>query len=188
MNNQFIKTIFSEIANNFNSNRFKDGDCLNLAVAVHEVLSEIGIKTDVIAIMRSDTIDEDEEEYDERLSHAAIHFSATGEEVANFIHSANDTTFDINGNNAYTNWSNKWNQIQIELGEIQEDFWVEKIDSDKLREYLKTAEENYGCKIENKLVDNLLLRNQIKEYVHEINLVKRYQLNKNNDHTESFEM
>lgn len=167
---------------NDHEDRFLNGDCLNLAVALHDALQEMGEKSTVTIMMRSvtpsyheDLTEEElENETQEVLSHAILYHKPLDPNPT-FIHDST-STYDINGSNALSSFESKFNQIQIELGDAEEEFWCEIVNSD-LNECCKLMENTYGCQYEGKLINNTHLRDEIKKFILSLDLVVKYKNN-----------
>lgn len=159
-----LLNIISAINDKFGEDEFIEGHCLNLAVALHSALLSMGLKSQVVKIMRSDTYDfESDDGYDEKLSHVALYFDENQLELSSIL--LDKLTFDIKGDRAAINWPIQWNQVQMEIREPQEDFWTEIIEDADIEDFLEFAETEYGNANENKMINKPELRNEIKEFV-----------------------
>lgn len=125
---------------------FCDGDCLNFAVAMHEILAEMGVPSEVKLLMRSDGEDGEEDV----LSHVVLQM--------------NGETFDSQGRNAEKQWETDFNFTRQCNGEEQEWFWLEDL-PESISQFLVTANNLHGDT--DKLVDKPALREQIKSFVRE---------------------
>lgn len=148
----------------------ENGNCLNFAVAAQSALQKIGINTEILKVMRSVTFEDSEEtdDYGEHLSHIVLYWNP---KHTNFYDE--DLTFDHQGKSASGNWARDWNQVQMEIREPEEDFWVEEITM-PINEFLTHAQEEYGSIQEDKLVDKPELRNVIESTILDLPIIKEY--------------
>lgn len=144
-----LNDLFRSVAEHFEKQGlyFFEGDCLNFAVAMHQVLSERGVRNNIMAVMRSDGEDGEET----RLSH--------------FVVEVDGETYDSQGDNAEQQWEIDFNQIRRENGEEEEMFWLEPI-SHPIPAYIDTTHEEHGD--ETKLLNKPELRQQIIEVANSI--------------------
>jgi hypothetical protein len=177
MNNLMLKTMISQVIEEYGDDRFIEGDCLNLAVALHNILEDLEIESHVIKIMRSVTMEDEEESYDEKLSHVALYFDEKQEELSSL--SIDKLTFDIHGDRASLKWGDHWNQVQRENGDLTEEFWDEIVVENDINDFCEFSETEYGNIKENKLVNNIELRDSIQNLILNSKLIKKYKQSKN---------
>jgi hypothetical protein len=145
-----INTILKDAASSFDI-VFHDGQCLNFAVAAHDAFVSIGLDTQIMAVMRSISQDNNAE----WLSHVVLKYSQGS------LHDPFELqTFDNTGFNAFHRWAERFNHIQSSMGEPQEEFWLEPL-SMPIQEYIIFAQNTYGCLSDGKLIDMPELRQLI---------------------------
>lgn len=125
---------------------FFEGDCLNFAVAMHEVLAELGVQSEVKLLMRSDG--DSDEGNDDVLSHVIL---AIGNQ-----------TYDSQGRNAERQWETDFNHIRRMNGDEEEWFYQEDLPA-SIPQFLASAQAQHGDA--DKMVDKPELRDEIKAYV-----------------------
>lgn len=158
MRKSTIENLLIGVKKEFYLNDFENGDCLNLAVSLHDYLKSKGITSHVLPIMRNAAKDDMTAVFD----HAALFIEIEGQSIAKGFNP--DYTFDANGSNAYV----KWVKSSPFYDEQNMMFWINSPPRD-LEEFCKLSQEKHGDTIMKKLLNNKILRNGLMKYFNSIN-------------------
>ena len=148
-----IENLLKGVKNEFYSNDFTNGDCLNLVVALHDYLQSKNITSHVVPIMRNTSTKDMTAFFD----HAVLFVEIEGQSIENGFNS--EYTFDVNGSNAYVNWveSSPYYNARNMI------FWINSPPKD-LDSFCEISQEYHGDTVMKKLLNNKNLRNSIYNY------------------------
>jgi hypothetical protein len=148
-----IENLLKGVKNEFYSNDFTNGDCLNLVVALHDHLKSKNIKSHVVPIMRNTSASNMTAFFD----HAVLFVEIEGQSIENGFNSK--YTFDVNGSDAYANWT----ESSPYYNERNMIFWINSPPK-YLESFCVMSQESHGDTIMKKLLNNKNLRNSIFKY------------------------
>lgn len=150
MTSQELNSYYSKVKKEFFSNNFENGDCLNLAVAMHEFLISKKIKSHVIPVMRNFSPFDLSVVFD----HAVLLVEIDNYHIELGFDS--NYSFDVNGNNAYQRWIENSSFKNTEGIK----FWINR-PPENLEDFCASSQDLYGDEFLKKMLNNKELRDRI---------------------------